>query len=83
MRKVMPLYEYQCQVCEHKITVLQKMGECAIKECESCQELAMKKLISMPNFQLKGGGWFKDGYSSKSSQTKSPEKPKKNAETKV
>jgi hypothetical protein len=24
----------------------------------------MKKIISMSSFQLKGGGWFADGYSS-------------------
>ena len=33
----------------------------------------MKRKVGLSSFQLKGGGWYKDGYTKK--PEKSPEKP--------
>jgi predicted nucleic acid-binding Zn ribbon protein len=33
-------------------------------ECPKCREKA-KKIISPCSFELKGGGWYADGYASK------------------
>jgi putative FmdB family regulatory protein len=60
---------YECVNCEKEVEVLQKISDEA-PVCEFCQDV-MKKKISTSNFQLIGGGWFKDLYSSgKQKQTK-------------
>ena len=50
----MPIYEYQCQECEHLFDALQKINEKPLLDCPSCGEDALKRLISAPNFRLKG-----------------------------
>lgn len=61
----MPLYEYRCKECEHLEEVLQKASDPAPETCPACgKEHTMSKEVSMTSFQLKGGGWYKDLYSS-------------------
>lgn len=61
----MPLFEYRCKQCEHVEEVLQKHGEPPPAECPECGAThTLEKAISLPSFQLKGGGWYKDLYSS-------------------
>jgi predicted nucleic acid-binding Zn ribbon protein len=36
------------------------------KECPRCRKMA-KKIMSACTFELKGGGWYADGYASKKS----------------
>jgi putative FmdB family regulatory protein len=39
------------------------MSDDPLKECPECKKEALKKIIkSTGGFQLKGSGWFKDGY---------------------
>jgi putative FmdB family regulatory protein len=59
----MPIYEYRCKKCEHKFEKLVKLGVLP-PFCPKC-EGETEKLVSRGNFALKGGGWFKDGYSKK------------------
>lgn len=66
----MPIYEYQCESCEDIIEKFQSLSEDPMTTCPSCSG-SLKKLISMSSFQLKGGGWYADGYSSTSSCDKS------------
>lgn len=58
----MPIYEYQCQACENIVEAWQNLSEKPLKVCPDCSG-ELKKLISMSSFQLKGGGWYADGYS--------------------
>lgn len=58
----MPIYEYQCESCQDVIEKWQSLSDKPISTCPSCSG-AMKKLISRSSFQLKGGGWYADGYS--------------------
>ena len=58
----MPLYEYQCEVCSNIEESIQKINVEEI-ECPICNNTA-KRIISLSSFELKGGGWYKDGYSS-------------------
>ncbi len=69
----MPIYEYQCQTCENIVETWQGLSEPPLTDCPKCDG-QLKKLISMSSFQLKGGGWYADGYSN------SKEKSKKSAE---
>ncbi len=45
--------------------IQQKMADKPLSNCPECQA-PVKKLMSMSSFQLKGGGWYADGYSSAS-----------------
>ena len=58
----MPIYEYQCQSCEHIFDVLQKISDDPLTYCPECGEPKLKKLLSAPNFRLKGGGWYETDF---------------------
>jgi putative FmdB family regulatory protein len=60
----MPIYEYECGACG-RYEVMQKIKEPALKRCEKCGA-PVRKLMSRSSFTLKGGGWYKDLYSSPS-----------------
>ncbi len=59
----MPIYEYECTSCNKIIESWQSVKDAPLQECPECSG-HLKKLISMSSFQLKGGGWYADGYSS-------------------
>ena len=59
----MPVYEYECPTCQSVIEVQQKIADPPLSSCPECQS-PVRKLMSMSSFQLKGGGWYADGYSS-------------------
>ena len=61
----MPIYEYKCQKCGHALEVMAKVSDPSPAKCERCAaENTMERLVSRTNFQLKGGGWYSDLYSS-------------------
>ena len=57
----MPIYEYQCNGCEHEFQKLMKMSG-PVPKCPKCDSSEPKKKISVGSFVLKGSGWYKDGY---------------------
>jgi putative FmdB family regulatory protein len=57
----MPLYEYRCLKCGHEMEVLQKFDDPPLRRCQKCRS-KVEKLISRSSFQLKGGGWYDQGY---------------------
>ncbi len=54
----MPIYEYECDACGHRLEKLQKLSDDLLKECPSCGEHELRKLISRAGFRLKGSGWY-------------------------
>ncbi len=60
----MPFYEFECP----KGTVTEQLVKMGTEEitCPDCGEKA-KKIMSICRFELKGGGWYADGYASKKS----------------
>lgn len=58
----MPVYEFECQ-CGKVTEELVRMNTEQI-ECPKCHKMA-KKIMSPCSFELKGGGWYADGYASK------------------
>lgn len=58
----MPIYEYQCEACEHKLEKLQKIADEPLKVCPSCDEPALNKLVSAAAFRLSGGGWYETDF---------------------
>jgi putative FmdB family regulatory protein len=63
----MPVYEFKC-ANNHITEALVPMGTRQV-QCRQCQKKA-KKIISACTFELKGGGWYADGYSSARSESK-------------
>jgi len=61
----MPIYEYQCPACGHKLEAFQKISEEPLRVCPACQQPQLQKLISAAGFQLKGSGWYLSDYSAK------------------
>jgi putative FmdB family regulatory protein len=60
----MPFYEYECADCKFYLEVMQKISEPPLKKCPSCGRSRLKKLVSAPNFRLKGGGWYETDFKS-------------------
>lgn len=58
----MPIYEYQCQACEHQLEALQKMSDAPLQECPVCGKTELKKKVSAAAFRLKGGGWYETDF---------------------
>ena len=58
----MPVYEYECNGCKKIFEVQQRLADAPLVACPDCGA-EVRKLISMSSFQLKGGGWYSDGYS--------------------
>ncbi len=69
----MPVYEYECRECEKVFEVQQRISDDPLTHCPECDG-AVRKLVSMSSFQLKGGGWYADGYSSVNSSAKNSKK---------
>ncbi|MBU0744881.1 MAG: zinc ribbon domain-containing protein [Gammaproteobacteria bacterium] len=88
----MPIYEYECKNCGHRLEQLQKMTDEPLLTCPECKKTQLVKLISNSSFQLKGTGWYVTDFKDKNSGTagaktttnsppkkkenKAPEKPK-------
>ncbi len=77
----MPIYEYKCAKCGGLEEVIQKVSDPAPATCPACgAKDTLAQIMSLNSFQLKGGGWYADLYSSTpkggaSSQSTAPSAP--------
>ena len=62
----MPVYEFECR-CGNVMEELVRLDTRSIK-CSNCGRRA-KKIMSRCSFELKGSGWYADGYASPRSDT--------------
>lgn len=58
----MPFYEYECSNCKFYSEVMQKISDAPLTKCPSCGKNKLVKLVSAPNFRLKGGGWYETDF---------------------
>jgi len=58
----MPIYEYQCQDCDQRVEVLQKIADAPRVDCPSCAKPSLKKVVSAVAFRLKGSGWYETDF---------------------
>jgi len=58
----MPIYEYQCQACEHEFEALQKISDAPLVNCPDCHKDSLRKKVSAAAFRLKGGGWYETDF---------------------
>jgi len=54
----MPIYAYRCGDCGFEKDVLQKFSDAPLSECPQCHKPAFARMVTAPNFQLKGTGWY-------------------------
>lgn len=58
----MPIYEYKCEACGARHEVLQKINASSLTDCPACAAPALRKLVSMARFRLKGSGWYETDF---------------------
>nr|VFK10402.1 MAG: putative regulatory protein, FmdB family [Candidatus Kentron sp. LPFa]VFK26515.1 MAG: putative regulatory protein, FmdB family [Candidatus Kentron sp. LPFa]VFK67907.1 MAG: putative regulatory protein, FmdB family [Candidatus Kentron sp. UNK]VFK73193.1 MAG: putative regulatory protein, FmdB family [Candidatus Kentron sp. UNK] len=61
----MPIYEYECSQCAHRIEVLQKISDPPLRDCPACDTPSLRKLVSAASFRLKGTGWYETDFKNK------------------
>ncbi len=77
----MPIYEYQCDRCSEVFEIFHKIDDDGQVACPKCLG-PVRKLISAPNFVLKGSGFYVNDYPSESrreGKKKEKEAPKETA----
>lgn len=62
----MPIYEYECEKCGHRLEAIHKFSDAPLVDCPECNESALKKLVSSAAFKLKGSGWYETDFKNKS-----------------
>jgi putative FmdB family regulatory protein len=67
----MPIYEYRCAACQHKLEALQKFSDAPLTTCPECGQAQLRKLVSAAGFQLKGSGWYQTDFRGSGGQKKS------------
>lgn len=58
----MPIYEYECRACGHRLETLQKISDAPLKTCPHCGKPGLRKLVSAAQFRLKGNGWYETDF---------------------
>ena len=77
----MPIYEYRCNACGHKLESLQRLSDAPLVTCPACGKDALAKQLSAAGFQLKGSGWYATDF--KNSGSKPPAKDAAKPEAKA
>jgi putative FmdB family regulatory protein len=62
----MPIYEYRCAACGHELEALQRLADAPLKDCPSCGQSQLRKLVSLAGFRLKGSGWYATDFKNRS-----------------
>ncbi|OGB92175.1 MAG: transcriptional regulator [candidate division NC10 bacterium RIFCSPLOWO2_12_FULL_66_18] len=57
----MPIYEYECERCQHRFEIMQKFSDRPLKKCEKCGG-PVQKVLSAPGLVFKGSGWYVTDY---------------------
>jgi len=58
----MPIYEYQCSACDHRLETLQRYTDTPLQECPECGKARLRKLVSAAGFRLSGKGWYETDF---------------------
>ena len=78
----MPIYEYRCVACGHKLEALQKFTEAPLSDCPVCGKKSLSKLISLGGFHLKGSGWYATDFKNSGAKPAAKSDAGKDAESK-
>ncbi len=77
----MPIYEYQCDHCEHKMEAIQKISDAPLKDCPECKQETLRKLVSAAAFKLTGTGWYETDFKDKKPKNKEGSKSANNKDS--
>ena len=66
----MPIYEYECQKCNNRSEVFQKVSDKPPTKCQKCGG-KLERVISAPAIQFKGSGWYVTDYAGKATKSDS------------
>ena len=58
----MPIYEYCCRDCGHRLEAIQRLADAPLTDCPACNQPSLKKQVSAPSFRLSGGGWYETDF---------------------
>jgi putative FmdB family regulatory protein len=74
----LPIYEYECVSCKHRVEVTQKVNDPPLKKCGRCGK-KLNRVFSASGLMFKGTGWYVTDYSQKmkSTEDKKPQEGKK------
>ena len=76
----MPIYEYACTACDHRVDILLGINDPGPHFCPSCgEEGTMRKLFAPPTIHYKGSGWAKKDRGGSGAGSKSPVPAKNDA----
>ncbi len=56
-----PIYEYECESCQHRFEVIQKFSDKPLKKCSQCGG-PIHRVLSPPALMFKGSGWYVTDY---------------------
>jgi len=76
----MPIYEYRCNACGHKLESLQRLSDAPLVTCPACGKDALAKQLSAAGFQLKGSGWYATDFKNSGSKPPAKDAAKPDAE---
>jgi len=62
---LMPIYEYECRSCGHRMEAIQQPGAPALTDCPACAKTGLRRLVSAAGFRLKGSGWYATDFKDK------------------
>lgn len=71
----MPIYEYECTACGHRLEAIQKFSDTPLQECPACKVASLTRLMSAPAFHLKGSGWYVTDFKDKPAKKKEDGQP--------
>ena len=78
----MPTYDYECDACQHKFELFQKINDSVKRKCPECGKTKLRRLIGGgAGFLFKGSGFYITDYRS-DSYKKAAEADKKASEPK-
>ncbi len=60
----MPIYEFQCDACDHVWDELRKISDAIPEQCPKCQAPTVAQRMTAAGFRLKGGGWYETDFKS-------------------
>jgi putative FmdB family regulatory protein len=66
----MPLYEYECDACGHRLEIIQKFSDGPPDACPQCGKGPLQRQFSSPAIQFKGTGWYVTDYAGKKGASK-------------
>ena len=62
----MPTYEYECEACEHRFELFQKITAEPVKECPKCGGHVKRLIGAGAGVIFKGSGFYATDYRSES-----------------